>query len=310
MFLNQEDGGISRLAIRLYKKDAKEQRHAVISELVQLLKSRYFLAERVYFHHAKQISSAMLASAVYYAMHHSKNRLTLHNLQSLGDDELLKKLCEENYNEVTTKLANALCNRKLYKRFFIISKREAEADESRNHLEYLRKTFHSDATSRAEKEEQICEYAKLDKGDVIIYCPNPDMNLKEAKMRVTSNRGVAPLTDAANELTKDKINSIIRSHQELWQLQVFVRYEVFLNDSKTELLKAICNYIFRGYDDDDNFKTVIRLILEEIERNKSIEIHHRADVIDWCLARRRGSVITRQQIEEYIQEKIKPSASH
>ena len=53
-----------RLMVRLSKKEAPRHRRDVLSELVDLLRIRYSLGEKVYFHHAKTSSSAMIGRAV------------------------------------------------------------------------------------------------------------------------------------------------------------------------------------------------------------------------------------------------------
>lgn len=54
-----------RIAIRAYKgSNKKELRRDIISELIQLLRNRYYLGERVYYHHTKIMTGTLLAGAV------------------------------------------------------------------------------------------------------------------------------------------------------------------------------------------------------------------------------------------------------
>jgi HD superfamily phosphohydrolase len=53
-----------RIAIRVYKTDKTELRQDIISELIQLLRNRYYLGERVYYHHTKVKTGTMLAGAI------------------------------------------------------------------------------------------------------------------------------------------------------------------------------------------------------------------------------------------------------
>lgn len=65
--LNNTSSGKSerRIAIRVYKKGHKrELRRDTISELIQLLRNRYYLGERVYYHHAKIKLGTLIAGAV------------------------------------------------------------------------------------------------------------------------------------------------------------------------------------------------------------------------------------------------------
>lgn len=54
----------NRIVIRVYKKGKLEQRKDTLSELVQLLKNRYYLGERVYYHHTKIKTGTLIAGAV------------------------------------------------------------------------------------------------------------------------------------------------------------------------------------------------------------------------------------------------------
>ena len=102
-----------RLAIRVYKKGHKrELRKDTISELIQLLRNRYYLGERVYYHHAKIKLGTVLAGAVlrvkFASAFNPERNLSkelaqsiqlnndnnedkiLYNIHFLGDDELLQ----------------------------------------------------------------------------------------------------------------------------------------------------------------------------------------------------------------------------
>lgn len=62
---NDEKYEERRIAIRAYKKNnKKELRRDIISELIQLIRNRYYLGERVYYHHSKIMTGTLLAGAV------------------------------------------------------------------------------------------------------------------------------------------------------------------------------------------------------------------------------------------------------
>src|SRR5216117_2481825 len=73
-----------RLVINLEKHGVL--RHDALSELVNLLRIRYTLSERVYFHHAKISSGAMISKAVELALRHG---LTPEELRVLKDETLI-----------------------------------------------------------------------------------------------------------------------------------------------------------------------------------------------------------------------------
>jgi len=92
----------------------------VKSEIVHLLRLRYYLTERVYFHHAKVISGAMISKALELALQHG---LSEHDLLGLGDYtlfEYLKKL-GRNHNPAISSLIESVETRRLMKRAYILS---------------------------------------------------------------------------------------------------------------------------------------------------------------------------------------------
>lgn len=104
-----------RIAIRAYKgSNKKELRRDIISELIQLLRNRYYLGERVYYHHTKIMTGTLLAGAVLRAKsanmfepiritddsllikiqknEDSKEDKILYNVHLMGDEELINYL--------------------------------------------------------------------------------------------------------------------------------------------------------------------------------------------------------------------------
>src|SRR5215813_7209751 len=66
-------------------------RHDALSELVNLLRIRYTLSERVYYHHTKVSSGAMISKAVELAL---REGMTVSELRTLGDETLAWTLRE------------------------------------------------------------------------------------------------------------------------------------------------------------------------------------------------------------------------
>ena len=137
-----------RIGIRAYKTNKRtELRRDILSELVQLLRNRYYLGERVYYHHAKIMTGTLIAGAVLRAEtanSFDQLRITdktmqtaiennsdkpeekiLYNIHNMGDEELvifLKQLSKKSKNseqikliEGAIKLATKFENRELYK---------------------------------------------------------------------------------------------------------------------------------------------------------------------------------------------------
>ena len=149
-------------------------------------------------------------------------------LYELGDDELLYILETKGKGEIRN-LAKSLRERKLYKVFdgYSISRETAEVQETPvNRLDYFESKFNKDATNRIITENLLSDDCERMSGDILIYCPEKDMSLKEANMIVLWKGMPQPLKKIDDELVKSKVDNIIRSHEKLWLLKVLIHPDI------------------------------------------------------------------------------------
>ena len=267
-----------RIAIRIYKK-GKEIRHDNISELIQLLRNRYYLGERVYYHHAKILTGTILSGAVARAKEARcfekiqmpaalglnddnekilENKIeddqALYNIHEMGDEQLItylkdlpkkgKSTDNQKLIAAAERLAKNFDNRFLYKEIIYKTKKDLNIDDKLD-IEPIDKgeydkvknkvalTIHNKLikdgsyVNRLKIEDTICNYlGDMKSGDVLIYCPPFDMTMKLAKMKVVNNEGVDFELKDYNDVTiKEECESIIKKHQSLWALRVFVHPE-------------------------------------------------------------------------------------
>lgn len=188
-------------------------RQDVLSEVVNLLRLRYFLSERVYFHHTKTSSGAMISRVVEAAL---SQGWQLKDLEALGDETLLYRLEQEvaPRDAVVSSLLQHLRSHQIYKRAYVITRQVGE--ERRRQLV---DQYHSDAALRRQAEAEITRACRLKPGELILYCPAFGMQLKEADVRVhLSDAGTRPLSSVALPELK-----VLRDrHQDLWKLFVFL----------------------------------------------------------------------------------------
>ena len=105
-----------RLALRMAKHGM--ERFDARSEVIQLLRMRYFLTERVYYHHTKVVAGAMISKAVELAI--DAGELDENGLLGLNDWTFLDRLARSSQPPVVA-LARRLYGRDLLKRGYVVS---------------------------------------------------------------------------------------------------------------------------------------------------------------------------------------------
>lgn len=217
-------------------------RQDALSEVIHLLRIRYFLSERVYFHHTKTVSGAMVSKAVEAA---HQEGFTLATLSRLTDEGLLTHL-EERYQKVSTvqQLVGALRSRRLFKRVYLLT---AELPPERRR-EFVQ-LYHTSQDHRSRAERELAGLLKLKPEDLIIYCPALKMQLKEAKLPVKVDSGELRMLDS---LPVDEIGILQERHRRLW------KFYVFLNPEKMRLadrLAQACESYFGEPNHLPRFRT-------------------------------------------------------
>jgi HD superfamily phosphohydrolase len=208
-------------------------RQDALSELVNLLRIRYTLSERVYYHHTKVSSGAMISKAVELAL---REGMTVEELRTLRDETLmwiLKELYAR--NATVAHLVKRLESRQLYRACHVIS---TEIGEKRRTDMVTR--FHHDLDAREAAESSIARASGIQPQEIIIYCPSFGMQLSEAEVPVRSDRGeIQPLSAGNNE----EIRILKEKHKELWKFYVLIDRDVW--DRRDRIKNAAAAYIGR-----------------------------------------------------------------
>jgi HD superfamily phosphohydrolase len=210
--------GLEKGAPRRLYLDAQRDgvlRQDALSEIIHLLRLRYFLSERVYFHHTKTVSGAMISRAVEQAV---AEGLTLEEIASLTDEGLWS-LLESRYGHIraVAYLMSSLRSRRLYKRVFLLTAELSQ--ERRRHFVEL---YHQDAGHRSRAESELAHSCKLSPEHLILYCPALKMQLKEGGLRVKVDCGAPRSLD---ELPAGEIGILKERHRLLWRFYVFLSPE-------------------------------------------------------------------------------------
>jgi hypothetical protein len=187
-------------------------RHDALSELINLLRIRYTLSERVYFHHTKIASGAMISKAVELAL---AAGLKAESLRTLRDETLLGSL-RAGYggHPAIGHILTCLESRRLYKPCYVLTTGIGEGRQQE-----IVERYHHRQREREELEAAIGAAAGLAPHQVIVYCPSIGMSLPEAEVTVRFENGrLMPLSGSNNE----EIRVLKQKHKALWKLLVLL----------------------------------------------------------------------------------------
>jgi len=200
-------------------------RRDAMSELINLLRIRYSLSERVYFHHTKIASGAMISKAVELAL---RDGLKPEELRQLKDETLIWILRERfGRNSALLHLLDRLESRQLYRACYVLTVDIGEAKRQQ-----IVDRFHHNLAERDQAEKNIAEAAGIQPKDIIIYCPSFGMSLPEAEVLVRLESGkVQPLSGSNN----DEIRILKEKHKALWKFFVLIDRAVW---DRREKVKA------------------------------------------------------------------------
>lgn len=188
------------------------------SEAIDLLRRRYALAEKVYFHRTKIAASAMLISAAANAS------LEWDEVYRISDEAFLMIL-QGSSNLRARQLISKYTARKLYKSLYEIKYRpynDGDTD-SLNLYDELYPNYRK-ANWRSEKEKEIEDTSGLPPGSVSIYCPELGMNMKQFEMLVQNHPGdeIKPLKAIVDPTRQKEMAAINERFEQLWKLRILI----------------------------------------------------------------------------------------
>ena len=216
-YFHVEDG---QLALQMTKHGM--ERPDARSEIVQLLRLRYFLTERVYYHHTKVAAGAMVSKAVELAQEHG--RLDEDEVVGLTDAGLLHRLSilphPDRPDPRIAALVDGLERRRLLKRGYVVSARGVGDEERASLVE----RFHADRDRRRQAEEEAARALGCEPSQVVLYCPTLTV-MKEAAALVRLPAGLGRLNDPESDGASE-IRALEERYAELWRFYLFVPPEV------------------------------------------------------------------------------------
>jgi uncharacterized protein len=199
-----------------------------LSETLNVLRMRYVLSERVYYHPAKNAASAMISKALEMCIETGKRRLSERTFYDVGDEGFLRIL--ECGPAPARYLVERFLRRRLYKKAYLVSRRSLGSTERFS-------AYHLDAGRRAEAEKWLARKLAVPFRSVIVYCPSSAMQLREANALFKLAVGEPPRRLENNHEIED-----LKHRQEwLWKFFVFLDPE---HSARLALAGRLCEEYF------------------------------------------------------------------
>jgi HD superfamily phosphohydrolase len=242
LYLHNDEHGQRRVFVRLWKNDASggRPRRDTLTDLCRLLETRYLIAERVYFHHAKVAASVMLGRAIQEAQ--LAEEIDEQFMWTMTDEMLLAHL-HESGSELAKRLAMEVSHRRLYKEYHTFGWEDVEKPQAQSHLtnqyDDVIQVRVGTAKARLEFENQIADIIGAEPGDVLIYAPTRKMNRKEAEMKVLWKGHPAQFKDIDDPVVRPRLNATIEAHKLLWSIRLLVRRS--LTPAQQQLAMDLCD---------------------------------------------------------------------
>jgi HD superfamily phosphohydrolase len=268
-----------RIVLNLDKRGMP--RPDVESEVVKLLSYRYELAERVYFHHAKNAASVMIGRAVHAAGiaagEDSPNKLDK-NFHWLSDEMLLQVLAEPAVSDAKSlvrvtgtkkkeiKLAADLAQGVLDRRMFKIAYIGVHDDMAVG-AERVVEDFGS-PEDRIALEDRLAQQAGLAPGDVLVHIPRFRMMRKAADVRVRTANGEIIKLNEWDALHSRRIDALNQAHERLWRVTVYIRPE---HAAAAPIVRAAAEETFHApsrYVEAPRLRPYLRAVFDEYQQER------------------------------------------
>jgi len=297
-----------------------DRRRNVFSEAIDILRKRYSLAEKVYFHRTKIAASAMLISAVNEMIEDDK--LELDELYDLGEKQLVKKISEEGTDRAK-KIIKNYNNRDLYTPIYEINHAEtSEWSEKYQKITNLTRDFRESSHRLKEnhKIEKMMEdiFGEDFKGDIVIYCPDPEMNFKDFEMLVQKEpKGeIKKLSDFAEHTREKEMEAMEELYRKLWRFSVFVNPDkIPLDEDDKPKVRVLIKILYDKFglrnekekfrDKLDPFEAQLECIMEEEGIMDEISVSQFKTELQEIETSQESKVPKREKVKKTMLEMVK-----
>ena len=246
-----------------------------VSSILDLLESRYHLAESVLFHRTKISASAMLDRALLELWDGVSAEIEKFILP-LSDEQLItecRKRAEEEKKSIAVNLLTCIEKRQLFKSVFTFGYEDPMANEqTRENIQNL--YFKNPngqkeaALNRAKVLQNLENDFKLPKGCLAMYCPSAKMNAKIAEVRISVGNDFEKLAQydkkQGNPYSGGHLDAQIQRFHRLWKVYFFIDRKVYhqmeniLDDFREAIYKLVLGCLRPGEKHDDACMRIVR----------------------------------------------------
>lgn len=241
-------------------------RHDVITAVLGLLRARYDITEKVYYHHTKCAADAMLEKAIRSSSTTFHWRDILED--DLGDEGLMHYLARRFEGEAaSSQVLKSLRSRRFHKAIYRLRKGTDWSSMTTSAVVAC-----GSPEGRSAMEVRIAERCKIPVDAVIVSCLPANMQLKEAKALVEWSDGevltLADLPEKKHYLPE--VKNLRDRYLDLWSLTVYLDQAY---ENHAGVMASVCEKLFDRKND--------HLIAEYIRNRypKAFEIKEYLDLI-------------------------------
>jgi len=298
--LYSPDEGL-RVCIMVTRRGKGGQRRDVATAVLAIMRERYEMAERVYYHHKKAAASTMLAKLMEICADEDKpaddekiypapwtfvreTHSIRPNIAHFSDLTLIDYLGKAKVDPKNKNLQKQLYlgikydRRAIYRTLLVV---DIDLVQLSNHpiSFFTEKLRGLPNQGRLELEKDLADVADSEGGEVLVYCPSPDMQSKEvdARLEITENR-VLPLRVQSESFTYyQDVRVIEQYYQDLWRMYIFVSPSIFDNPKKCRaIVDKFCElYRIPRISAYSKVRSHIFLIDEDVAVGRALEPLHR-----------------------------------
>jgi len=238
---------------RLVFKPIKDKiRIDVITDIIQLLRYRYMITERVTYHHTRCAANAMLIKAIHLL------GTPEDEFYWMGDEDVLNYISSSD-DENVKEIGERLKYRKLFKIAFRVTRDAAKKSAEGSIKEFSRKYGSPEGREYLE-DELIKEFTKtpglkhFDKNHLAIYCPfDENMTFKETGVMIQWRGSPTQLTNFEPEykweqLIVNEVKALENKYQALWNMHIFV-HPKYTKDVYARDIERCCKNVL-GVEND------------------------------------------------------------